>query len=90
MTNSSRNDLEESVLLSLYKKKTSFFLNQIFIFFYAFRFLHQTTLMSWQENFIVSCIETTIVLKHFQVHSFKGIFFVRKTRETQSTLLYFI
>ena len=73
----------------LFIKKTSF-LNQIFIFFYAFRFLHQTTLTSWQENFIVSCIETTIVLKHFQGHSFKDNFFVRKTREIQSTLLCFI
>ena len=57
----------------LFIKKTSF-LNQIFIFFYAFRFLHQTTLTSWQENFIVSCIETTIMLKHFQGHSFKDNF----------------
>lgn len=87
MTNSSSNDLEESVLLSLYKKKkTLFFLNQIVAFFYAFRFLHQPTLTSWQEDFIVSCIETTIVmLKHFQGHSFKDNFFVRKTQETRST-----
>lgn len=88
MTNSSRNDLEESVLLSVYKKPL--FLNQIFIFFYAFRFLHQTTLTSWQENFIVFCIETTIVLKHFQGRSFKDNFFVCKTWEIQSTLLCFV
>ena len=75
----------------LFIKKTSFFKSNFHLsFFYAFRFLHQTTLTSWQENFIVSCIETTIVLKHFQGHSFKDNFFVRKTREIQSTLLCFI